>query len=351
METDSKVQALIWDGRSLMLIDQRKLPFVKEYVICDTYEKVAVAIKDMVVRGAPAIGVSAAYGAAIAGMQYEGLSKKDFTRFFEKAVSFLAASRPTAVNLSWALKKMKEVFIKYEHLGIEAIKKKLIDEAKLMESEDISINKKIGENGTHAFKNFKGKVKILTHCNAGALATAGYGTALGVIRSLALIDKIKHVVVDETRPYLQGARLTAWELYQEKIPFFIITDNMAAYMMSKGEVDGVVVGADRIASNGDSANKIGTLGLSILASYYRIPFFIAAPISTIDMNIESGTEIPIEERDGREVREVMGKKIISDEMPVRNPSFDVSPAENITAIITEKKVILPPFKENIRKLF
>lgn len=351
METDSKVQTLIWDGRSLMLIDQRKLPFIKEYVICDTYEKVAVAIKDMVVRGAPAIGVSAAYGAAIAGMQYEGLSKKDFTRFFEKAVSFLAASRPTAVNLSWALKKMKEVFIKYEHLGIEAIKKKLIDEAKLMESEDISINKKIGENGTHAFKNFKGKVKILTHCNAGALATAGYGTALGVIRSLALIDKIKHVVVDETRPYLQGARLTAWELYQEKIPFFIITDNMAAYMMSKGEVDGVVVGADRIASNGDSANKIGTLGLSILASYYRIPFFIAAPISTIDMNIESGTEIPIEERDGREVREVMGKKIISDEMPVRNPSFDVSPAENITAIITEKKVILPPFKENIRKLF
>lgn len=351
METDSKVQTLIWDGRSLMLIDQRKLPFIKEYVICDTYEKVAVAIKDMVVRGAPAIGVSAAYGAAIAGMQYEGLSKKDFTRFFEKAVSFLAASRPTAVNLSWALKKMKEVFIKYEHLGIEAIKKKLIDEAKLMESEDISINKKIGENGTHAFKNFKGKVKILTHCNAGALATAGYGTALGVIRSLALIDKIKHVVVDETRPYLQGARLTAWELYQEKIPFFIITDNMAAYMMSKGEVDGVVVGADRIASNGDSANKIGTLGLSILASYYRIPFFIAAPMSTIDMNIESGTEIPIEERDGREVREVMGKKIISDEMSVRNPSFDVSPAENITAIITEKKVILPPFKENIRKLF
>lgn len=351
METDSKVQTLIWDGRSLMLIDQRKLPFIKEYVICDTYEKVAVAIKDMVVRGAPAIGISAAYGAAIAGMQYEGLSKKDFTRFFEKAVSFLAASRPTAVNLSWALKKMKEVFIKYEHLEIEAIKKKLIDEAKLMESEDISINKKIGENGTHAFKNFKGKVKILTHCNAGALATAGYGTALGVIRSLALIDKIKHVVVDETRPYLQGARLTAWELYQEKIPFFIITDNMAAYMMSKGEVDSVVVGADRIASNGDSANKIGTLGLSILASYYRIPFFIAAPISTIDMNIESGTEIPIEERDGREVREVMGKKIISDEMPVRNPSFDVSPAENITAIITEKKVILPPFKENIRKLF
>lgn len=351
METDSKVQTLIWDGRSLMLIDQRKLPFIKEYVICDTYEKVAVAIKDMVVRGAPAIGVSAAYGAAIAGMQYEGLSKKDFTLFFEKAVSFLAASRPTAVNLSWALKKMKEVFIKYEHLGIEAIKKKLIDEAKLMESEDISINKKIGENGTRAFKNFKGKVKILTHCNAGALATAGYGTALGVIRSLALIDKIKHVVVDETRPYLQGARLTAWELYQEKIPFFIITDNMAAYMMSKGEVDSVVVGADRIASNGDSANKIGTLGLSILASYYRIPFFIAAPISTIDMNIESGTEIPIEERDGREVREVMGKKIISDEMPVRNPSFDVSLAENITAIITEKKVILPPFKENIRKLF
>lgn len=351
MEHQSKVQTLIWDGRNLKLIDQRKLPFIKEYVVCDSYEKVGTAIKDMVVRGAPAIGVTAAYGTAIAGIQYEGSSKKEFLEFVEKAISFLAASRPTAVNLFWALKRMKEVLNENRQLEIKDIRKKLIDESEQIEIEDISINKKIGENGIEAFKNFKGKVKVLTHCNAGALATAGYGTALGVIRSLAFSGRIAHVVVDETRPYLQGARLTAWELEQEEIPFFIITDNMAAYMMSKGEVDGVVVGADRIAPNGDSANKIGTLGVSILAKYYRIPFFIAAPLSTIDINIENGNQIPIEERDGREVREIMGRRIISEEMPVRNPSFDVTPAENISAIITERGVIKSPFDINIRKLF
>jgi len=351
MNNNSKVQTLIWDGRKLHLIDQRKLPFIKEYAICDTFEKVGMAIKDMIVRGAPAIGVSAAYGAAIAGSQYEGSSKTDYKKYFEDALAYLATSRPTAVNLFWALKRMKDVFIKNEDLDISQVKKILISEAEKIEAEDILINKKIGENGIEAFKDFKYAVKILTHCNAGALATAGYGTALGVIRSLASVGKIKNVVVDETRPYLQGARLTAWELEQENIPFFIITDNMAAYMMSKGEVNAVVVGADRIASNGDSANKIGTLGVSILASFYSIPFFIAAPLSTIDINIKTGSEIPIEERDGKEVREILGKKIISDEMPVRNPSFDVTPAENITGIITEKGVMCPPFTENIRRLF
>jgi len=350
MENNSKVQTLIWDGENLKLIDQRKLPFIKEYVICDTYEKVAAAIKDMVVRGAPAIGVTAAYGAAIAGIQYNGDSKDDFNLFFDKAISLLASSRPTALNLFWALNRMKKVFAENKNNEIEFVRKKLIEEAQLIEAEDMEINKKIGENGIKAFKDFKDKIKILTHCNAGALATSGYGTALGVIRSLASINKIKHVVVDETRPYLQGARLTAWELEQEKIPFFIITDNMAAYMMSKGEADAVIVGADRIASNGDSANKIGTLNLSISASYYKLPFFVAAPLSTIDINIKNGDEIPIEERDGKEVREIMGVKIISDDMPVRNPSFDVSPAKNITAIITEKDVIYPPFKENLMKI-
>jgi len=351
MDNKSKVRTLIWDGKKLHLIDQRKLPFIKEYEICDTFEKVGMAIKDMIVRGAPAIGVSAAYGAALAGIQYEGSSKKDFKKYFEDAVFYLAASRPTAVNLFWALKRMKDVFTKNEDLDIAQVKKILICEAEKIESEDILVNKKIGENGIEVFKDFKGKLKILTHCNAGALATAGYGTALGVIRSLASIGKIKNVVVDETRPYLQGARLTAWELEQENIPFFIITDNMAAYMMLKGEVNAVVVGADRIAPNGDSANKIGTLGVSILASYYKIPFYIAAPLSTIDMNIKTGSEIPIEERDGKEVREVLGKKIISDGMPVRNPSFDVTLSENITGIITQKGVVYPPFIENIGKLF
>ena len=351
MDNNSKVQTLMWDGRNLHLIDQRKLPFIKEYDVCDTFEKVGMAIKDMVVRGAPAIGVSAAYGAAIAAIQYEGSSKEDFKKYFDNALACLAASRPTAVNLFWALKKMKDVFTSNEDKDIASIKKALVAEAEKTEYEDVLINKKIGESGIEAFKDFKSSVRILTHCNAGALATAGYGTALGVIRSLASVGKIKNVVVDETRPYLQGARLTAWELEQENIPFFIITDNMAAFMMSKGEVDAVVVGADRIASNGDSANKIGTLGVSILASYYSIPFFIAAPLSTIDISIKTGSRIPIEERDGKEVREVLGKKIISDEMPVRNPSFDVTPASNITGIITEKGVIYPPFAENIGKLF
>jgi methylthioribose-1-phosphate isomerase len=351
MDNKSKVHTLIWDGRKLKLIDQRKLPLVQEYKTCNTFEKVGAAIREMVVRGAPAIGVTAAYGAAIAGIQYEGSSKKEFKKYFEDALLFLAASRPTAVNLFWALKRMKDVFIRNEGSDIASIKKILIDEAEKIEAEDVLINKKIGENGIEAFKDFKDKIKILTHCNAGALATAGYGTALGVIRSLALIGKIKNVVVDETRPYLQGARLTAWELQQENIPFFIITDNMAAYMMSHGEVDAVVVGADRIASNGDSANKIGTLGISILASYYRIPFFIAAPLSTIDIKIKTGRGIPIEERDGKEVREILGKKIISEDMQVRNPSFDVTLSDNITGIITEKCVIYPPYRENIGRLF
>jgi len=349
-ETKSEVQTLIWDGRKLSLIDQRKLPFIIEYVVCDTYEKVADAIKEMVVRGAPAIGVSAAYGAAIASIEFKGDSVDDFKVFFEKALSKLASARPTAVNLFWAINRMKKVFEENKDKDVSYIKMKLIEEAQLIEKEDIEINKRIGENGIKAFKDFKSKVKILTHCNAGALATAGYGTALGVIRSLASMDKINHVLVDETRPYLQGARLTAWELQQEKIPFFVITDNMAAYMISKKEVDAIVVGADRIASNGDSANKIGTLNLSILASYYKIPFFIAAPISTIDFSIKTGNEIPIEDRDPKEVREIMGVKIINDDMPVKNPSFDVSPAQNISAIITEKEVVYPPFNKNLIKL-
>lgn len=351
MEPESKVQTLIWEGKSLKLIDQRKLPFAVEYVVCDTYEKVEIAIKEMVVRGAPAIGVTAAYGAAIAGIQYTGSSKRDFIKYMEKAIKFLSSSRPTAVNLFWALKRMREVLNKSKNLEIEIIRQNLIQEAKKIEIEDISINRKIGENGLEAFKDFKGNIKILTHCNAGALATAGYGTALGVVRSLAAAGKIRYVIVDETRPYLQGARLTAWELEQEKIPFFIITDSAAAYMMSIGEVDSVIVGADRIASNGDSANKVGTLGISISALYYRIPFFIAAPLSTIDMSIENGQQIPIEERGEKEVREVMGTKIISDKIPVRNPAFDVTPAKNISAIITEKGVIKPPYKENIAQIF
>lgn len=350
----SNVRTLIWDGKTLKLIDQRKLPLMKEYVICDSYEKIYSAIKDMVVRGAPAIGVTAAYGVAIAASQFEGISDSDFHAFMEKAIARIESSRPTAVNLFWALKRMRKVITGLKEKNIEDIKRKLVNEAEKMEKEDIKVNKMIGKNGVQAFRDVFGskkKFKILTHCNAGALATAGYGTALGVIRSLAGEGQVENIVVDETRPYLQGARLTAWELHEEKIPYFVIADNMAAYMMSKNEVDAVVVGADRIAANGDSANKIGTFGVSILALHFKIPFFVAAPLSTIDIDIPSGCEIPIEERDGSEIREVMGTKIIPEYMPVRNPSFDFTPNSNITAIITEKAVIKNPFRDNIKKLF
>jgi methylthioribose-1-phosphate isomerase len=226
----------------------------------------------------------------------------------------------------------------------------IVNEAKNIEKDDIEINIRIGGNGLSIFEKSKKKLKILTHCNAGALATAGYGTALGVIRSLYLAGIVENVIVDETRPYLQGARLTAWELHQEGIPFYIISDNMSGYFMSKGEVDVVIVGADRVAANGDTANKIGTLSVSIIAKHFGIPFYVAAPVSTIDTKTKTGRSIPIEQRDEREVREVLGKTIIPDYMKVKNPSFDVTPGGSITAIITEKGVVYPPYIENIRKI-
>lgn len=346
----SGVSTLVWDDKSLRLIDQRELPFKEIYINCSSTEQVASAIRDMVVRGAPAIGVTAAYGTAIAAAEFRGSDKDEFLSHMENSIKILSRARPTAVNLFWALNCMKKILYESKHLTVDEIKQKLLDKAKKIEEEDLSINYRIGKNGKDIFNKNKNKLKVLTHCNAGALATSGYGTALAVIRSLHSAGKIENVIVDETRPYLQGARLTAWELYQEEIPFFIITDNMAGYFMSKKMVDVVIVGADRVASNGDSANKIGTLGVSILAKYYDIPFYIAAPKSTIDTGICNGGDIPIEERKPSEVREVMGTRIIPDYMPVRNPSFDVTPSENITAIITEEDVVYPPFKKNLAQL-
>lgn len=341
-----KVRTFIWDRKSLKLIDQRRLPFEEKYVVCHTYQEVANSIEDMVVRGAPAIGVVAGYGVALAATRFEGKNKDEFLSIIKESIDTLSRTRPTAVNLFWALDRMERVVEENRNSTIEEIKVKLIQEAEKIEKQDLEVNLRIGRNGEELFENGK-KFKILTHCNAGALATSGYGTALGVIRSLAEKKKIEVVIIDETRPYLQGARLTSWELYQEGIPFFIITDNMAGYFMAKGEVDAVIVGADRIALNGDSANKIGTLGLSIMAKYYKLPFYIAAPLSTIDSEIESGKQIPIENRNGEEVRKVMGVEIIPSYMSVKNPAFDITPATNITAIITEEKVIFPPFKEGI----
>jgi methylthioribose-1-phosphate isomerase len=348
---DSNVCTLIWEKPVLKLIDQRKLPFEEVYFKCTSTGEVAEAIKEMVVRGAPAIGVTAAYGAAIAALEFAGSSKKEFLDFMDAKIVELSKTRPTAINLFWALERMKKVIRENQGLDIEGIREKLVFEAEKVEEEDLKINYLLGENGLKAFNNMTDRVKVLTHCNAGALAASGYGTALAVVRSLHKAGKIENVIVDETRPFLQGARLTAWELHQEKIPFFIISDNMAGYFMSRGEVDTVVVGADRIAANGDSANKIGTLGLSVLARHYNIPFFIVAPLSTIDMNTADGKDIPIEQRNEKEVREVLGKTIIPEYMPVRNPAFDVAPAENITAIITEAEVIYPPFDKNIKKIF
>ena len=348
---DSSVCTMIWERPVLKLIDQRRLPFEEVYFKCASTADVCRAIREMVVRGAPAIGVTAAYGAAIAAMEFEGSSREEFLAFMDDRIKELSGTRPTAVNLFWGLDRMKKVVRENSFLGIEAIREKLLQEAETIEEEDLRTNYLLGENGLKALESIPGRLKILTHCNAGALATSGYGTALAIIRSLHKAGRIENVIVDETRPFLQGARLTAWEMQQEKIPFFIISDNMAGYYMSRGEVDAVVVGADRIAANGDSANKIGTLGLSIMAKYYGIPFLIAAPVSTIDINTAGGEDIPIEQRDEKEVREILGNPIIPDYMPVRNPAFDVAPAENITAIVTEEGAIYPPFDKNIKKIF
>ncbi|MEA2015528.1 MAG: S-methyl-5-thioribose-1-phosphate isomerase [Actinomycetota bacterium] len=347
----SKVGTLRWKKNVLELIDQRKLPFKETYVKCSSVECVARSIKDMVVRGAPAIGVAAAYGVALAALEFKGSDKKEFTDYINRGIEMLSRTRPTAVNLFWALDRMKETLNENKELAVKKIKEKLVKEAAGIEKHDLEINFKIGRNGKEVFKGKGNKLRILTHCNAGALATSGYGTALGVIRHLNNSGNLSHVIVDETRPFLQGARLTSWELYQEGITFFIISDNMAAYFMSRGEIDAVLVGADRIALNGDTANKIGTLGLSVIAGFYGVPFYVAAPLSTVDIKIESGDNIPIEYRDNKEMREILGNSIIPEFMPVVNPAFDITPAGNITAIITEEGVIYPPYREGITRNF
>lgn len=334
-----------FENDKLIVLDQRKLPFEKEYFVCSTYQDVYIAIKDMIIRGAPLIGIVAAYGVVL-GFKEIIEKNMDSAKIYE-IINYLASSRPTAVNLFWALERMKKVFEEARNLSQSQIYSLLLQEARKIEDEDKSINKKIGEHGNTLIKE---GANILTHCNAGALATGGYGTALGVVREAHFTGKNIHVYVDETRPYLQGARLTAFELSEDGIPNTVICDNMAGYLMKLGKIDCVIVGADRIALNGDTANKIGTYSLSVLAKHHGIPFYISAPISTIDFNIKSGSEIPIEERSEDEIRFFNGKKIVPDESKVFNPAFDVTPAENITAIITEKGVVFPPFEENISKL-
>ena len=296
----------------------------------------------MVIRGAPAIGVAAAMGVALGALKAPA---KTFDRDFERILLILGKTRPTAVNLFWALGRMRQVYSENRSGGVDLVKRALKEEAQKIYREDIAANKQIGKNGASLLRNAK---QIMTHCNAGALATAGYGTALGVIRALKESGKEFEVFVNETRPFLQGARLTAWELKKEKIPATLITDSMAGYLMQQGRVDAVVVGCDRVAANGDVANKIGTYTIAVLARRHGIPFFVAGPTSSIDITCASGKDIPIEQRDAKEVSHIFGKALAPKGMRVLNPAFDVTSQDLITAIITEKGVIHPPYQQNIR---
>lgn len=342
-----EIKTLEFKDEKLYLIDQRKLPNSFEIFVCENYTDVDFAIKDMVVRGAPAIGASGAYGVVLGAKEYKHLDKKDFLEKMKEVSNTLNKSRPTAVNLMWGIKRMENIIEENKELSPVEIYEKLKEEGNNIAKEDVKINKAMGEYGNTLVPE---KATILTHCNAGALATVEYGTALGVIRSAFYSGKDIFVYADETRPRLQGAKLTSWELVKENIPCKLISDSVAATLIRDGKIDLIVVGADRIATNGDTANKIGTFMLSVVAKTYNIPFYIAAPISTIDFNIETGKEIVIEERDDEEVTHIQGVRIAPEEIEAYNPAFDVTPNENITAIITEKGIINPPFKENILKL-
>ena len=331
-----------WKNDKVLMIDQRVLPLREEFIEHSTYEEVAKSIKDMVIRGAPAIGVAAAMGIALGILKTE----KNVEESFKKISYTISSTRPTAVNLFWAVARMKKCFTRYKD-NLPLLKQKMVEEALTIDREDVEINKKMGQNGQALLKSGQ---TVLTHCNAGALATAGYGTALGVIRAAVENNKKIEVIADETRPYLQGARLTVWELQQDNIPVKLITDNMAGHLMSKGLIDAVIVGADRIASNGDAANKIGTYSVAILADYHNIPFYVAAPVSTIDFSAGTGKEIPIEERSKEEVTNFMNQRTARPETEVYNPAFDVTPHHLIAAIITEEKVLYPDYKDDISKL-
>ncbi|UCC40470.1 MAG: S-methyl-5-thioribose-1-phosphate isomerase [Candidatus Aminicenantes bacterium] len=334
-----------WDENKVIMIDQRKLPGEEVYVECQNTDQVAEAIEKMVIRGAPAIGVAAAFGVALGVLSIDNDEKLD--EEFARILHRLEITRPTARNLFWALERMKGAFERNKGLELSHLKEKLIQEALDIEAEDVETNRKIGFYGKELIEDDQ---SILTHCNAGALATAGYGTALGVIRAAFQEGKKICVFADETRPFLQGARLTCWELHKENIPVVLITDSMAGYFMQKGEIALVITGADRITRNGDAANKIGTYSLAVLAKEHSIPFYVAAPFSTIDFNLNRGSEIPIEERDPQEVREVGGHCLSLADVKVKNPAFDVTPAKYISAIITEKGTARPPYGESLEEL-
>lgn len=331
------------------MIDQRLLPTEEVYPVFRTYEEVAYAIKEMVVRGAPAIGVAAAMGVALGARDTKTDDAAEFETAFNHICHVIGSTRPTAVNLFWAIERMRNLYasLKSVNASLGEIRQRLIAESRQMHVEDIEANRSMGRFGAELIPD---GATVLTHCNAGALATAGYGTALGVIRAAVESGKKVAVFADETRPFLQGARLTAWELHKDNIPVTLITDNMAGHFMKAGKIDCIVVGADRIASNGDVANKIGTYSVAVLAKENNIPFYVAAPISTLDLNIASGEQIPIEERVTTEVTHVKGAQLAPEGINVANPAFDVTPNRYVAAIITERGVARPPYTESLRRL-
>ena len=338
-----------WTDDAVVMIDQRKLPAAEVYVTCRTAAEVAKAIRTMVIRGAPAIGVAAAMGIALGMRRSSATGTKQFTTEFQKTCELMAATRPTAVNLFWAIERMKRVFAAAAQGGcsVAEIKDRLGAEARRIHDDDLDSCRSVGAHGAALVPQ---EARILTHCNAGALATAGYGTALGVIRAAAGQGKRVAVLADETRPFLQGARLTAWELVRDGIDTTVITDNMAGAMMRLGQVDLVLVGADRIAANGDVANKIGTYALAVLAKEHGIPFYVAAPLATVDLDTPDGSRIPIEERHEREVTHVGGSRVTPEGARVRNPAFDVTPCRYITAIITERGIARAPYTDALAAL-
>jgi methylthioribose-1-phosphate isomerase len=344
------IKTVEWTGEGVRMIDQRLLPTEEKYLMLRSCEEVADAIRSMVVRGAPAIGVSAAMGIALGSMQSVGTSVPDLEDDFDYFCDLMSQTRPTAVNLFWAIERMRERFRRAKAAGAdsESIKAQLVEEAQKIFSEDIESNRALGRFGGELIPD---GATVLTHCNAGALATAGdYGTALGVVRGARDAGKRVAVIADETRPFLQGARLTAWELHKDEIPVTVITDNMAGHVMKQGKIDCVVVGADRIAANGDTANKIGTYMVAVLARQHDIPFYVAAPVSTVDLSLPDGSRIPIEERDAREVTHIRDQRLAPEGVSVQNPAFDVTPNELVAAIITDRGVARPPYTESLRRL-
>jgi methylthioribose-1-phosphate isomerase len=332
------VETIEWTPGGVVMIDQRVLPRQQVFVTCRTYQEVAEAIKTMVIRGAPAIGVAAAMGVALGVQQNAD---------FETVCNTLAATRPTAVNLFWAIDRMRRLKTSLAGESHAAVASRMVEEAQQVRQEDVALCMAIGRHGAALVPDGK---TVLTHCNAGALATAGYGTALGVIRAAVEAGKNIDVFADETRPFLQGARLTAWELQQDRIPTTLITDNMAGHFLRSGRIGCVVVGADRIASNGDVANKIGTYSVAVLAKENGVPFYVAAPVSTFDLTLASGDQIPIEQRPPSEVTHVFGVAVAPENIAVENPAFDVTPARYVTAIICEHGIAREPYKESLRAL-